>query len=137
MDLELEATKLVELKVTQLNSVQTIGIIWWVVSCALSVVLIGGMWKNGAALAKASFFGPVCQAVTVFFVAIISFGSFMVGHSLWLANQFSKIPSPIAPAFCWDCTATSISYGIATAIFIVATRAWFAVVRDLRSGRTV
>jgi hypothetical protein len=70
--------------------------------------------------------------VTVFFVAIISFGAFMVGHSLWLAHQFSKIPSPIAPAFCWDCTATSISYGIATAIFIVATRAWFAVQGTLR-----
>jgi ABC-type polysaccharide/polyol phosphate export permease len=132
-----EAAKLVELKVTQLNSVQTIGIIWWVVSCALSVVIIGGVWKNGAEFAKSPIFSAFCQAITVFFLAIVAFGSFMVGHSIWLANQFSKIPSPIAPAFCWDCTATSISYGIATAIFVIAGKAWFALGKSLRwNGQT-
>ena len=128
-----EATKLVELKVVQLDSVQTIGIIWWVVSCALSVAILWGMWKNGGAFAKSPAFQPMCMAVTVFFLAILSFGTFMVGHTLWLARQFAGIPSPIAPAFRWDCIATSISYAMATAIFIVTARAWFALSRSLRA----
>lgn len=132
--LEEEARTLVELKVTQLNSVQTIGIIWWVVSCALSFAIIAGVWKSGSSLAKSAAFTPVSQAVAVFFLAIIAFGSFMVGHSLWLAKQFSRIPSFIAPEFCWDCTATAISYAIATFIFVVAARAWFALARSLRGA---
>ena len=131
---ELDATKLVELKVTQLNSVQTIGIIWWVVSCVLSVMILGGVWKSGDALVKSPAFAPIRHAITVFFLAIIAFGSFMVGHSIWLANQFASTPSPIAKAFCWDCTATAISYGIATSIFVIACRAWFALARSLRQA---
>lgn len=132
--LEEEAKTLVALKVTQLNSVQTIGIIWWVVSCALSYAILAGAWKSGAALVRSSAFQAISHAVAVFFLAIIAFGSFMVGHSLWLAKQFGRIPSTIAPEFCWDCTATAISYTIATFIFVVTAKAWFALARSLRSG---
>ena len=131
-----EATKLVELKVMQLDSVQMIGIIWWVESCALSFAIIGGVWKNGAVLAQSPILKPLCRAVAVFFVAIVSFGSFMVGHSLWLAYQFSGIPSSIAGAFCWDGTATSISYAMATAIFVIAAKAWFALAGSLHRAAT-
>ncbi len=127
-----EAAKLVELKVMQLDSVQTIGIIWWVVSCALSFAILAGAWKHAAALAASPVLKPMCRAIMVFFLAIISFGTFMVGHATWLAVQFSGIPSPIAPAFCWDCTATAISYAMATSIFIVTARAWFALAETLK-----
>ena len=128
-----DATKLVELKVMQLNSVQIIGIIWWVIPCPLSVAILGGMWKNGAALSKSPAFPALCQAITVFFLAIVSFGAFMVGHSIWLANQFAGLP-PVGPSFRWDCTATAISYGLATAIFLITARAWFALKRSIISG---
>lgn len=130
-----EAAKLVELKVMQLDSVQTIGIIWWVVSCALSYAILAGVWKNAPALAASPVLKPLCRAVAVFFLAIVSFGTFMVGHSVWLAVQFKGIPSALGPAFCWDSTATAISYAMATSIFIVTARAWFALAGTLSAPR--
>lgn len=125
--------KIVELKVSQLNSLQSVGMIWWVSSCVLCASIITGIWKFGQTLAGNPIVRALRRAIGFFFLTIVTFGAFMTVHLLVLAHEFSALKSPLASAFWWDCVATSISYGIATSSFVLVTIAWFTLVRGLRS----
>jgi hypothetical protein len=123
--------KVVELKVSQLNSIQSVGMSWWVGSCVLCASIIAGVWKFGHDLANSPLLGALRIAIGFFFLSIVAFGAFMTVHSLVLTRQLLRLKSELASKFWWDCVATGIAYAIATSSFILVTIAWFALLRNL------
>ena len=126
--------KLVELKISQLNSIQSVGMTWWVSSCVLCASIIAGIWKFGQALAGNPLLRALRRALGFFFFSIVAFGGFMTAHSLVLAHELSALHADFASRFWWDCFATSIAYAIATSSFILVTIAWFTLVQHLRTA---
>src|SRR5262245_18079214 len=106
--------KLVELKISQLNSIQSVGMTWWLSYCVLCASIIAGVWKFGQALAGNPLLRALRRALGFFFLSIVTFGAFMTVHSLILAHELSALGSNLASGFWWDCVATSIAYAIAT-----------------------
>jgi hypothetical protein len=115
----------VELKVSQLNSVQSVGISWWTSSSVLCGTLIVGIWKYGLELGANPLFPALRNAINFFFLSIVLFGILMVAHCAYEAFALSALKADDAKAFVWDFAVTSISYLMATTTFILVTMVWF------------
>jgi hypothetical protein len=126
--------KIVELKVNQLGSLQSVGMAWWAGSCVLCASIIAGVWRFGRVLSTNPLLPALRRAIGFFFLSIVAFGAFMTAHLLILANSLTVLNAPIASAVWWEFIATSISFAIATSSFVLVTIAWFSLVRSLRQA---